>query len=423
MSRWATLAHAVPVARRARRTQACANGPRSRSRETCPPGKRVAWPAPVSAPRRLVTKQLHAFSRRTRDGELKLIPTPAVNSAAWYVLGVALERAPQVELLTFLVHTNHVHGVAVDGAEASELAVFNREFNSLTARALNSHYGRRENFWAQPRTYHNVEIHDAPGRQDALEEQLLYVWTNLVKDGLVDDPQEWVDVNGLIILPEHFCTEIVVQRPDDAYFGGLRPDDWEPTYPPAREEHRQRRQAAERAQLQQEAERDAERGRTPARSRQLAAERARRRRDCPARRERRTLPDFVTIKIGRPPGYDDLSDVQLRRYFRELLDAKIVELLAERERPAMGIQRVLAQDPFSRAQPLPPSERAPRLAGPGPTGKKKDLKAALHAFQRGYAEAKEAWCAGDRDVWFPPGTYWLHVHHGANVLPNPRDGP
>lgn len=39
----------------------------------------------------------------------------------------------------------------------------------------------------------------------------------------------------------------------------------------------------------------------------------------------------------------------------------------------------------------------------------------LKSFIAGHARALVAWCAGDRSVKFPPGTYWMRVHHGALV--------
>jgi putative transposase len=38
-------------------------------------------------------------------------------------------------------------------------------------------------------------------------------------------------------------------------------------------------------------------------------------------------------------------------------------------------------------------------------------------FQADYRHALERWCAGDRDVLFPAGTYWMRVHHGVRCAP------
>lgn len=45
--------------------------------------------------------------------------------------------------------------------------------------------------------------------------------------------------------------------------------------------------------------------------------------------------------------------------------------------------------------------------------------ARLKAFRARHRECKERWCAGDRSVVFPPGTYWMRKHHGAACEPFP----
>jgi putative transposase len=43
--------------------------------------------------------------------------------------------------------------------------------------------------------------------------------------------------------------------------------------------------------------------------------------------------------------------------------------------------------------------------------------AELLEFRALYRDAKRRWCAGERDVVFPAGTYWMRVHHGVRVAP------
>jgi hypothetical protein len=52
-------------------------------------------------------------------------------------------------------------------------------------------------------------------------------------------------------------------------------------------------------------------------------------------------------------------------------------------------------------------------AGRGQTEARVAAIERLRRFRDDYAEAKARWCAGDRDVVFPAGTYWMVVHHGA----------
>ena len=179
-----------------------------------------------------------------------LPPQPAVTNILRYCLGLALSRHPEVRLHAYTASTNHTHAVATDAPGFSQLPDVLGLLHCLSGRALNCHFGEGENFWASG-SYSNVEIallHEddadafaAPDEQapelahDTLEEQLLYLWTNVVKDGLCASPAGWT---GLQFLPEDFGKTITVHKPPGAFFGGRRPDDWEPTDPAARRRHR-----------------------------------------------------------------------------------------------------------------------------------------------------------------------------------------
>ena len=43
----------------------------------------------------------------------------------------------------------------------------------------------------------------------------------------------------------------------------------------------------------------------------------------------------------------------------------------------------------------------------------------LMEFRERHREAKRRWCAGDRCVVFPAGTYWMKKHHAAACEPFP----
>lgn len=54
-------------------------------------------------------------------------------------------------------------------------------------------------------------------------------------------------------------------------------------------------------------------------------------------------------------------------------------------------------------------------AGTGEREARIDAIRELKAFRAAYRAAKEEWIAGNRDVVFPAGTYWMRVHHGART--------
>ena len=375
----------------------------------------------MSLPRRLAPRQTHSLTRRVTGRRFLLRPTDRVNAIVLYALGAAQRKAPNLQLHAFMVEANHTHGSITDAPVESELPDFKRELNSLVARALNAFYGRGENLWSQPGSYDNVEVHD----RYTLERQLLYVWTNPVLDGLVARPRDWP---GVKFMPEDFGRTIVVRRPDEAFFGGRRPKDWEPTYPPARRRHRNALRRAEQEARRRQKARDRKRGRDRKRSRKLAQEREKRRSDNkrPPRPSRTTLPDEVTVTISRPPGYDDMSLAEVRAHFRKLLDKEVAAIHREREEAGltrfMGAQAVLAQNPYESAgETFPSFARNPTISGRGSEGHTALLRD-LQEWRGAYREALERWQLGERHVVFPPGSYWLPRHHGANVAPA-RDPP
>ena len=354
-------------------------------------------------PRRLVADQSHAVTRRVKDRALLLRPDPQVNQIVLYAVGVALDRHA-VDLHALMVESNHVHSNVGDGGSPSALPAFYRDFHALTARALNAHYGRGENFW-KTGSYDNVEVHS----QQTLEEQLLYTWTNPVKDGLVERPEDWP---GVKFLPEDLGRTITVERPEGAFFGGRRPDDWEPTFPPAREEWRREQKRARQAEHRQRRLAGTRPGARPPKARAPSAEREK-------RRDRRSLPERVTVTIAVPPGYEHLSIEEVRAHFRKLLDARVA-LIHEQRRAAgftrfMGAEAVLAQDPRQRAgETFPSFARNPRIACLSREARI-GLLTGLREWRMSYRLAFEAWTKGDRTVVFPPGSYALPRWHAARV--------
>lgn len=343
--------------------------------------------------RRLEPGRTHSVTRRCARRTFFLRPDDRVNQIVLYALGVALSRRT-VELHAFLAESNHEHVNVTD--DMGELSAMFQDFHSLVARALNAHYGRGENLWA-PGSFDNVEIHD----RGTLEDQLLYLWTNPVKDGLVERPEDWP---GVKFLPEDFGKTFVVPRPEGAFFGGRRPPDYEPTYGPARARSRAERRRAER-----EARRHSRPGARPPK------ERAPR----PDRRDRSRLPDTVSITISVPPGYDDMTVEEVRAHYRKLLDERVAWIHAERRAAGlvrvMGVQAVRDQDPLESAgDTFPTFGRNPRIACLDST-RRPALLGQLQAWRVEYRVARGLWRAGQRDVEFPPGTYGMRRFHGARV--------
>lgn len=345
--------------------------------------------------RRLENERTHAITRRCAGRRFFLRPDKHVNELLLYGLGVSMSKH-RVELHALMAESNHHHAAVTD--DDAELSDFCRDFHSLTARALNAHYGRGENLWATG-SFDNTEIHDLA----TLEDQLLYVWTQPVKDGLVERPEDWP---GLKFLPEDFGKKITARKPQDAFFGGRLPADWEPTHPPAREAaRRERRRADEEARRLKGARPGARAPKEPA--------------PKPDRRSRSRLPETVEFEISVPPGYDHMTLAQVRAHFRKLLDERVAMIKAERKAQGlprvMGVKAIRAQNPFDSAgSTIPTFGRNPRIACLDAV-KRPALLDQLTAWRIAHRVAYSQWRANQRDVEFPYGTYGMRRYHGARI--------
>jgi REP element-mobilizing transposase RayT len=122
-----------------------------------------------------------------------------------------------------------------------------------------------------------------------------------------------------------------------------------------------------------------------------------------------TLPEKVTLRISRPPGF------QSTEAFRRDLSASV----ADRERRVarkirgefLGIAKVLAQKPTGRPLSVEPRGGLnPRVAAHD-KWKRIELLQSLIDFLRAYHDAWLARRAGRPRVIFPYGTYHLRIQH------------
>ncbi|MBL4844039.1 MAG: hypothetical protein JKY65_00815 [Planctomycetes bacterium] len=380
----------------------------------------------MTVARRFLPDQRHSITRRCARRCFFLKPTPFVVQTLLYCLGVALKDNPLIALHGFLAEANHIHVVVHDLSgpdDVSQLSSFMRRFDSLVARALNTYYGRGENFWA-PGSYDNCEIWN----QASLESQLLYLWLNPVRDGLVPRPESWP---GAKFLPEDFGTQVVIEKPEGAFFGGRGREKRAPTDPFALEHWTAELAREEERALEQGRERDLERklkGKGLSTKRRRALERQRRNRVRGKQKARlpsprsgpSALPDEVTIEIVRPEGYEGWSIERVRAHFRALLEAEI-ELVHEERREQgkthyMGVEAVLAQDARDSAgSTWPTFARNPRIACKGDRVARFAILEELVAWRIRYRLAWVARKAGDLEVAFPLGTFLLRRDHQVQI--------
>lgn len=128
------------------------------------------------------------ITRNTTQQQFLLRPDRETNNAFVYCLAVAAQRTG-VDIMGVVQMSNHLHDGAYDrhgnGPEFSML------FHGLLAKCMNVHRGRWENFFATEQ----VCVVRLEEREDVIR-KLVYIFTNPVKDGLVERVADWPGVNG-----------------------------------------------------------------------------------------------------------------------------------------------------------------------------------------------------------------------------------
>ena len=121
-------------------------------------------------------------------------------------------------------------------------------------------------------------------------------------------------------------------------------------------------------------------------------------------------PETASLELVPPPGFSDVSD--LRRRLEEALEER--ERLAADGRRFLGVRKVLAQKPFSRAARAEPRRGLnPRVACRDKWRRIEALHR-LQSFLSDYRAAWRAFKAGDRTAVFPAGTYGLAETYGVS---------
>lgn len=133
------------------------------------------------------------------------------------------------------------------------------------------------------------------------------------------------------------------------------------------------------------------------------------------------LPEAVTLRLVRAPGFERLTEAEWRTLLANRIRRVEHAMAEERQRRGtriLGRAHVLRQRPTDR-----PTTHEPRR-GLNPRFASRDRAARVHVVQRNkmflvaYRAARDLWQAG-LDALFPPGTYWLRRFAGVPVSPAP----
>jgi REP element-mobilizing transposase RayT len=131
----------------------------------------------------------------------------------------------------------------------------------------------------------------------------------------------------------------------------------------------------------------------------------------------RAVPERATLRLEVPPALTDRSDRSVVGLLEELVREQEVLLQRGMEaagRTFRGRRKVLAESPFARPKSMERKRRMrPAVAGRSKWNRVAALRG-LSDFVRRYQVALSRFRGGERDVWFPAGTYAMRLRFNVN---------
>ena len=323
----------------------------------------------MSFPRNLYSDTTLYVTCRCVNRSFRLIPTKRVKRIFRYAFAVVSEKYRRKFLMKFFefeVLSTHYHLVAHNGL--GKITDFLKELNSLIARELNAVRGTSGKFF-EP----DPGIQTILGDERILE-HAVYTLANAVAAGLVNTTTAWKGENSMRMT---YGKEYPVYKPKIGLWS---------------------------------------------KKRDLARRREAQRSKRAAYAGRSTLPEKAFLLLDRPPILPELTDVQLRRRIRELLDEREQQIAKLRgNRPVLGMKRALKV--HWSTIPLKGEEMfcmRPTLATETEE-QRKQMKRLRLRFLAEYAEALRLWRSGRRDVVFPSGTVRMRLRFSVPTEPLPLD--
>lgn len=127
------------------------------------------------------------------------------------------------------------------------------------------------------------------------------------------------------------------------------------------------------------------------------------------------MPEELLAYYGSLEAAQEAIEARVKEYEREARER------AEREgRAFAGARRVLRTKHTVRAKSHEDfGALNPQFAAAGDADRARVAVERLRSFNSEYDRALASWTAGERDVLFPHGTWWMRVHHGVRCHPPP----
>lgn len=137
----------------------------------------------MTAPRPVFPGHFLSIQRRCTQRQFLLRPDDETNNAFTYLLAEAAQRF-DIDIILSQMMSNHHHTSAYD--KHGHHVEFREHFHKLMAKSQNALRGRWENMWSTEEPC----IVEVIAAEDLLN-QLVYIATNPVKDGLVEKVHHW----------------------------------------------------------------------------------------------------------------------------------------------------------------------------------------------------------------------------------------
>lgn len=127
------------------------------------------------------------------------------------------------------------------------------------------------------------------------------------------------------------------------------------------------------------------------------------------------MPQMLIDHYGSVENAQRAIDKEVKRLEREALRET-----KRRGRSFQGARRVLRMKHTAQSRSREEfGTRNPQFAAGGDSEVAARAVRRLRAFNADYDAALERWKAGERDVRFPHGTWWMRIHHGVRCHPPP----
>ena len=157
----------------------------------------------MTKPRCILPGVVYLLTRRCSERRFFLLPDPVVRQVFEYLLGL-LATQYGIAIHAYVVMSNHYHLVVTD--TEGRMPDFQRDLNSLLARAINRHRGRWEAFWDRE-SYSGVKLLE----DGDVISKMAYTLANPVRARLVEHATEW---EGATSVGMPFGRARVIVRPD-----------------------------------------------------------------------------------------------------------------------------------------------------------------------------------------------------------------